>query len=72
MARSKWKGIFIDKNQLKKTNKFKKLSRSTSISDTMVNKYISIHSGKNFKKVFISKDKVGLRLGEFVFTRKNV
>ena len=70
MSRSKWKGSFINNNLLKKTNTLTHISRRNSIIPSLyLNKFVSIHTGKDFKKIFISKEKIGLKFGTFAYTR---
>lgn len=70
MSRSKWKGNFINNNLLKKTNTLTHITnRSSIIPSLYLNKFVSIHTGKEFKKIFISKEKIGLKFGTFAYTR---
>ncbi len=75
MSRSKWKGNFIESSVLKlKTKKTKghpKIwSRQSVIPAFLIGKTVSIYSGKEFKKVSITREKVGYKMGEFCTTRK--
>jgi small subunit ribosomal protein S19 len=74
MKRSKWKGLFIQKFLLNKNfdEKQKKIvwSRSSTIPESLIGHYVHIHNGKDFKKTFITREKVGFKFGEFSFTRK--
>ena len=74
MSRSKWKRNFVCKFLLKKCIKSIKntkiWSRQSSIPAKLVGSCVFIHNGKEFRKVFINKDKVGFKFGEFAFTRK--
>jgi ribosomal protein S19 len=75
MNRSSWKGKFLDKHilnldQKKKDKNIKIWSRRSTIISSLVNKFVFIHNGKEFKKILITSEKVGLKFGEFVFTRK--
>lgn len=45
-------------------------SRSSVIPNKLVNTIVCVHNGKEFKRVIITKDKIGFKLGEFSFTRK--
>jgi ribosomal protein S19 len=73
MGRSIWKGPFLDKIFLKK--KAIKLtqiwSRRSSIPGYLVGKKISIYNGKTFKKIFITREKIGFKFGDFCFTRNS-
>ena len=44
--------------------------RSSVIPNKMVNTIVCVHNGKEFKRVIITKEKIGFKLGEFSFTRK--
>jgi small subunit ribosomal protein S19 len=76
MSRSKWKGLFLEKsiiNLSKRLNIKKNVKvycRSSSIPNFLINKYILIHNGKEFKKNFITRDKIGFKFGEFSPTIK--
>ena len=70
MSRSYWKGPFIEKSLLKK--KIKKIwSRKSVIPSTLIGCYINVYNGKNFKKIFITREKVGFKFGDFCKTRQN-
>lgn len=71
MSRSIWKKNFISNFLLKSPTKHKKIwARNSAIPSSLVGSYVLIHNGKEFKKVFINKEKVGYKFGEFSFTRK--
>lgn len=74
MSRSKWKGFFTEKSYLtvkqKKTKKIQIWNRSSTISESFLNKSVYIHNGKTFKRIKISRAKVGYKFGEFASTRK--
>ena len=73
MSRSIWKGPFLDKfllkQRLKKTRKII-WSRRSVISFIYLNKQVSVYNGKIFKRIFITREKIGYKFGAFVFTRK--
>jgi len=70
MSRSIWKGFFIKKSLLKPKNKTLKIwSRSSCIPFNLVNKAVLVHNGKIFKRIFITREKVGFKFGEFCNTR---
>ena len=71
MSRSKWKGLFIEKSiiQLKK-KKLKTYSRSSCIPSFLINKFILIYDGKEFRKCYINREKIGFKFGEFSYSRK--
>jgi len=73
MTRALWKGPFIDPNLLKNKNKrpnLKLWSRSSVIPASLVGETVLVHSGKEFKKVAVTREKVGFKFGEFSFTRR--
>jgi len=75
MSRSKWKGPFLSNSVLKLSLKYisrknRIRSRSSVIPSSLIGKYVSIYNGKEFKQLYISKEKIGLKFGEFSFTRK--
>lgn len=76
MSRAKWKGLFLEKSilnlfkKLKKKKKLKIYSRSSSIPSFLINKYTLIYDGKEFRKTFINREKVGYKFGEFAYSRK--
>ena len=71
MSRSKWKGHFVDTsfNGVIKKN-LKVWSRRSTIPFNFIGMYVLVHNGKEFRKVYITREKVGLKFGEFAFTRK--
>jgi len=74
MSRSKWKGNFIDQAVLKiKENSKKQLklwSRRSVIPSFLIGSTVLIYNGKEFKKVVITREKVGFKFGEFCTTRR--
>jgi small subunit ribosomal protein S19 len=76
MSRSKWKGGILFKSLFKKTTRqepVKKVwARNATIPSTLINNKVLVHTGKGFRFVFINKDKIGLKFGEFAFTRKRI
>lgn len=77
MSRSKWKGSFVSNTLLKRKEKnLKKRSlhiwdRNSTIPLYLVGRPVFIHSGKIFIKTYISREKVGFKFGEFVYTKKH-
>jgi len=69
MTRAKWKGPYVDL-QLFKDNKNKIWSRSSTIPGFLIGKTINVHNGREFKRIMVTRDKVGFKCGEFSFTRK--
>lgn len=71
MSRSKWKSPFLDNFIL--DGNFEKVSkiwsRRSVIPSFLIGKMVSIYNGKIFKKLFINREKVGYKFGEFCSTR---
>ena len=74
MSRSKWKGNFIDQSVLKTKQENKKQikiwSRRSVIPGFLMNSTVLVYNGKEFKKVVITREKVGFKFGEFCTTRR--
>lgn len=79
MARSVWKGPFIEKSLLKKVETaraagkntvIKTWSRRSTILPNMVGLTFGVHNGNKFIPVIISDQMIGHKLGEFAPTRK--
>jgi small subunit ribosomal protein S19 len=73
MSRSIWKGNYISKSLFRQSLKKKKMikvwSRSSTIPYFLIDKNVYIHNGKEFRKVFVNRQKIGYKFGEFSFTR---
>ncbi len=78
MARSVWKGPFVDHHLLKKieemnrTNDRKVIqtwSRRSTVTPDMVGHTIAVHNGRKFIPVYVTENMVGHKLGEFALTR---
>ena len=78
MARSVWKGPFVDPSLLKKVEKEKAQSnpkpiKTWSRKSTIIPEFIGIsfliYNGKKFIPIKISEEMVGHKLGEFAPTR---
>jgi len=70
MSRSKWKSPYIHSKFLsKKLNKNKIWCRSSVIPNSLVGSVVFIHRGNSFKKIFITREKVGFKFGEYSNTR---
>ena len=78
MARSVWKGPFVDRHILKKTEDarsgklkgiIKTWSRRSTILPQMVGLTFGVHNGKNFIPVLVTDQMIGHKLGEFAPTR---
>ncbi|MFH0864031.1 MAG: 30S ribosomal protein S19 [Candidatus Gottesmanbacteria bacterium] len=74
MSRSSKKGPYIDKKLLTKIQihtpePIKTWSRDCQIPPEFVNHRFAVHTGRDFKEIFINEAMVGHRLGEFAPTR---
>ena len=79
MARSIWKGPFVDPSLLKKVEKNKNNSNSAPIKtwsrrSTIIPEFVGlsflIYNGKKFIPIKVSEEMVGHKLGEFCPTRQ--
>lgn len=72
MSRSIWKGLYCDlsiNHNIILKKKIDIWSRRSSIPHFLINKIVFVHNGKTFKKLLITREKVGFKFGEFVFTK---
>ena len=75
MSRSLKKGPYVDPKLLEKLRKtapdeaVKTWSRSCTIVPEFVAKTFLVHNGKEFKRVYVTENMVGHKLGEFAPTR---
>jgi small subunit ribosomal protein S19 len=78
MARSTWKGPFIDVSLQKKVDSMNKAnkktviktwSRRSTIVPDMVGHTFAVHNGRKFIPVYVTENMVGHKLGEFAPTR---
>lgn len=78
MARSVWKGPFVDDHLLKKVEQMneskerhviKTWSRRSTITPDMVGHTFAVHNGRRFIPIFVTENMVGHKLGEFAPTR---
>ena len=78
MARSVWKGPFIDRSVLKKVAKaresgkntpIKTWSRRSVILPGFVGLTFAVHNGNKFVPVLVNDNMIGYKLGEFAPTR---
>ena len=78
MARSVWKGPFVDLHLLKKaqdaqeansTKPIKTWSRRSTILPDFVGLTFSVYNGQKFVPVSVNEEMVGHKLGEFAPTR---
>ena len=79
MARSVWKGPFVEESLIKKVDKqkndptkkpIKTWSRKSTIIPDFVGISFLIYNGKKFIPITISEDMVGHKFGEFAPTRQ--
>lgn len=78
MARSVWKGPFIEKSLLDKVEKARKgeikgvvktWSRRSTILPNMIGITFGVHNGNKFVPVLVTDQMIGHKLGEFAPTR---
>lgn len=74
MARSVWKGPFVELSLLKKVEAggrgpIKTWSRRSTIMPQFVGHTFSVYNGRKFVPVSVSEEMVGMKLGEFAPTR---
>ena len=78
MARSVWKGPFVEKSLLKKAEEarnsgknmvIKTWSRRSMIVPAMLGHTIAVHDGRKHIPVFVTETMVGHKLGEFAPTK---
>jgi ribosomal protein S19 len=64
MSRAKWKGPFLDWQTLISSKK------TSTVPKKFTDTVICVHNGQEFKRVVITRHKIGYKIGEFCFTRK--
>lgn len=78
MARSVWKGPFVDGYLLKKVEEAKASSRNqvvktwsrrSTILPSFVGLTFGVYNGQKFVPVLVTEEMIGLKLGEFAPTR---
>ena len=78
MARSVWKGPFVEKSLLKKVEEarnagknmvIKTWSRRSTILPNMVGLTFGVHNGQKFIPVLVTDQMIGHKLGEFAPSR---
>ena len=78
MARSVWKGPFVELSLLKKAETaqegksrapIKTWSRRSTITPDMVGLTFGVHNGKRHLPIYVTENMVGHKLGEFAPTR---
>jgi len=70
MSRSKWKGSFVNQMDIKKNFASDSVARNSTIPSSCLGKFVNIYSGKEYRKIYISKEKIGLKFGMLVYTKK--
>jgi small subunit ribosomal protein S19 len=71
MSRANWKGPYINSCILKQRKVNQKIwSRSSTIPNSLVGAIVSVHNGHEFKRIIITRKRVGFKFGEFSLTRK--
>ncbi len=73
MYKSKWKLFFKVQKYLKvkKGAQIKIWNKAQIITENFIKKSIFIYTGKIFKKLFITREHFGYKLGEFIKTRSH-
>jgi len=85
MSRSKWKGPFLNysllilkrklKLKLKRRSRALNLihiwSRNSIIPQFLVGQKVAIYTGKFWRRIVITQERVGFKFGEFADTRKH-
>jgi small subunit ribosomal protein S19 len=70
MSRSLWKGFFFESFFFKRLKKNVHVwSRASVIPQSLVGFTINVYNGKTFKKLKVTREKVGFKFGFFVNTR---
>jgi len=74
MSRSLWKGPFLyffllSRKSIINKSSFKIWSRRSVIPFFLLGKIAQVHNGKVFKKILITREKIGYKFGDFSFTR---
>lgn len=78
MARSAWKGPFVDGYLLKKAEMLsssarkeviKTWSRRSTIIPQFVGLTFAVHNGQKFIPVYVTEEMIGHKFGEFAITR---
>ncbi len=78
MARSVWKGPFVDTDVLRKVEKARESgrkdviriwSRRSTILPQFVGLTFGVHNGRKFIPVFVTEDMIGQKFGEYSPTR---
>ena len=72
MARSVWKGPFVDASVLQHSfdKRINIWSRRSVIIPQFINQQVYIYNGKTFVSLLVTEDMVGHKFGEFAPTRQ--
>ena len=74
MTNFAWKPNYIDPNilsvEFKKARKKIVWSRDSTVPESLIGQAVFIHNGKDFKRILITREKLGFKYGEFAFTRQ--
>ena len=71
MSRSKWKGPYIDSCITKQEKVNQKIwSRASTIPFFLIGTIVSVYNGRDFKRIIITRKRIGFKFGEFSLTRK--
>jgi small subunit ribosomal protein S19 len=71
MSRSRWKGPYIKSCVLKQEKVNQKIwSRASTIPNCLVGTIVSVYNGCEFKRIIITRKRIGFKFGEFSLTRK--
>lgn len=70
MSRSNWKNLnIVQKKTYNNLKTVKIWNRSDVITSAFIGKTVFIYNGKIFKKINITREKIGYKYGEFSCTR---
>jgi small subunit ribosomal protein S19 len=78
MSRSKWKGPFINTENLNEVNFIKKqvhskknsvISRNSEIIPSFIGLTFNVYNGKSYSELTVNEHMIGHKFGEFSFTR---
>lgn len=72
MSRSTYKGLFINKNLVENTNKYKIkiFHKKLTIIPEYVDKNVFVYNGIKFIFLKIKQEMIGYKFGEFIYTKK--
>lgn len=81
MVRSKWKLMFVDMRVLDFYEKEQQnpyfsrkgvvvKNRNSLITDLAIDKYFSVHSGRNLERILVNESQVGMKFGSLCITKR--